>query len=54
VFGHPNDHLARGLIEAGVRHDAHRTSPPRRQRALVMASLLIVGDRRRPNEYGPR
>jgi hypothetical protein len=59
MLGHPNDHLARCLIKdrLGVRHDARdlrAASAHRRQRALVEASLLIVGDRRQPDEHAGR
>jgi hypothetical protein len=50
MFAHPSTHLARPLVDDRLRaqRDSHS------QRSLVEASLLIVGDRRRPGDHGRR
>jgi hypothetical protein len=49
MFAQLNSHLAQCVIDDRVRAQRHHS-----QRALVEASLLVVGDRRRPRDHGRR
>lgn len=51
MFGQLNDHLAPYVIDDKIRA---RRDVSHSQRALVEASLLLVGDRRQSGDHGRR